>query len=94
MNYPLLTILITKIYMIYNSNFIYTWQLLDQVRDRFTWPQLEELHNQSDPGTGKILKPLMLPVNLVSSQCTGIRISEANTACSKHQNTWGRGIQL
>ena len=65
MNYPLLTILITKIYMIYNSNFIYTWQLLDQVRDRFTWPQLEELHNQSDPGTGKILKPLMLPVNLV-----------------------------
>ena len=38
---------------------------VDQVRDRFTWPQLEELHNQSDPGTGKILKPLMLPVNLV-----------------------------
>ena len=36
MNYPLLTILITKIYMIYNSNFIYTWQLLDQVRDRFS----------------------------------------------------------
>ena len=36
MNYPLLTILITKMYMIYNSNFIYTWQLLDQVRDRFS----------------------------------------------------------
>ena len=32
MNYPLLTILITKIYMIYNSNFIYMWQLSDQVR--------------------------------------------------------------
>ena len=38
MNYPLPTILITKIYMIYNLNFIYTWQLLDQVHDRFTWP--------------------------------------------------------
>ena len=49
MNYPLLTILITKIYMIYNLNFIYTWQLLDQVHDRFTWPR----HSHADPSTGK-----------------------------------------
>ena len=38
MNYPLLMILITKIYMIYNSNFIYTWQLSDQVAVPRAWP--------------------------------------------------------
>ena len=69
MNYPLLTILITKIYMIYNSNFIYTWQLSDQVVVPIAWRQLTR-HIQSGIDTGRIPDAPYATSQAGCSQCT------------------------
>ena len=86
MNYPLLTILITKIYMIYNSYFIYTWQLSDQVVVPRAWPAVGASSYPVRPWYGKDIEaPHATSQDAGCSQCTDIRISEVNT----HQNTGG-----
>ena len=87
MNYPLLSILITKIYMIYNSNFIYKWQLSDQAVVPLAWRQFAR-HIQSDIDTRRISDAPMPPAKalvVLSVRHTHISKSRGHQT-SKH---WG-----